>query len=80
MKWINGAGARFWLDDKSVAILDREARVAYSKMGRRLGIRAISGGWVRNTRRVRKLLRLARRNALEARGVLERAKKAVVFG
>lgn len=53
-KWLNGARARAFLNPKDVAILNREARISYGKSPAR--IRAISGGWVRNTRRVRKIL------------------------
>jgi hypothetical protein len=57
-KWINGARARAFLGCKDIAILNREARISYGKAPIR--IRAISGGWVRNTRRVRKILIKAR--------------------
>ena len=64
-KWLNGAGARAYLNSKQIAILDRSARRCFMKYP--LRIRAISGGWVRNTRRVRRILEVAYRNARDWR-------------
>lgn len=55
-KWINVSGARCFLEQKYINILNREAQLVRARKPFRMMVRTSK---VRNTRRTRKLYRLA---------------------